>query len=73
MGKRVIINFYYQCITTLIFLLFYRLEQHNTETHGQFNEIVQQFKQRLGWIIGIDDNQQSLFNTSTHSRTINTW
>lgn len=49
------------------------LEQHNTETHGQFNEIVQQFKERLGWIIGIDDSKHSLLDTSSQGRTINTW
>ncbi|KAG2213905.1 hypothetical protein INT47_001174 [Mucor saturninus] len=29
------------------------LAQHDAETHGQFNEVVQKFKERLGWIIGL--------------------
>ncbi|RCH79413.1 protein DBF8, partial [Rhizopus stolonifer] len=30
------------------------LMQHDAETHGQFASVVQLFKQKLGWIIGID-------------------
>ncbi|CAO3609540.1 unnamed protein product [Mucor hiemalis] len=30
------------------------LAQHDAETHGQFNEVVQKFTERLGWIIGLN-------------------
>lgn len=57
MGKRVS----FSCIyirhlygKKLSFFFFsYSLAQHDAETHGQFNEVVQQFTEKLGWIIGL--------------------
>lgn len=34
----------------------YRLLQHDAETNGRFTEVIQLFKERFGWIIGIDGN-----------------
>ncbi|KAI7897981.1 Cut8 six-helix bundle-domain-containing protein [Cokeromyces recurvatus] len=42
------------------------LVQHNIETHGQFSDVLQQFTEKLGWIIGVD-------NPSLLSSRINLW
>jgi hypothetical protein len=30
--------------------------EHDTKTNGRFAVVVQLFKERFGWIIGIDEN-----------------
>ncbi|KAG2190606.1 hypothetical protein INT46_002026 [Mucor plumbeus] len=51
-----------------------QLVQHDAETHGQFSQVVQQFTERLGWIIGIDNTSSlSAITSSSSSSSRNNW
>ncbi|KAK4518484.1 uncharacterized protein ATC70_008702 [Mucor velutinosus] len=47
------------------------LVQHDAETHGQFSQVLQQFTERLGWIIGIDNPASLSALTSSASASSN--
>ncbi|KAI9029598.1 Cut8 six-helix bundle-domain-containing protein [Phycomyces nitens] len=48
-----------------------QLSYHDTETNGLFEKPIQQFADRLGWIIGLDS--QHALDRPTHNRTIPTY